>query len=291
MSPLTKAFVVLVTVLSVLLVALVVPYVAKTEDFSGQIKGLESQLATAQQSARTSQQEVSAMQERLAEQSSLQSQQINDLTQERIRLQTERDDAKAQAMQEQRKLAQLDAELSRLSAAAVQDANLLTITTADLKETRQSLVDAQTKLVQLGDRNNELESQRDSLTRQVRRIGEKMVSLEQDNVELRGVLARVPAQYRQQISTGEGAQPATEAATPIAGTITDVQSAAGTQLVQVNIGSRDGVETNMKFLVHRDEQYVGTFVVDRVEAAASAGRMILNKGEVRSGDQVYTGPY
>jgi septal ring factor EnvC (AmiA/AmiB activator) len=288
---LTKAFVVLVTVLSVLLVALVVPYVAKTEDFSGQKRALESQLATAQASARTSQQEISAMQERLNEQSALHSQQITNLTAERARLQTERDDAKAQAMQEARKLQQFEAELSRLSAAAVQDADLLTITTADLKETRQALVDAQTKLVQLGDRNNELESQRDSLTRQVRRIGEKMVSLEQGNVELRAVLARVPAQYRQQISTGDGAVPAQEAATPIAGTITDVQSAAGTQLVQVNIGSRDGVEANMKFLVHRDSQYVGTFVVDRVEAAQSAGRMTLTKGEVRSGDQVYTGPY
>lgn len=291
MSPLTKAFVVLVTVLSVLLVALVVPYVAKTEDFSSQKKSLESKLATAEERARTSQQEISAMQERLNEQSALHSQQITNLTAERARLQTERDDAKAQAMQEQRKLQQFEAELSRLSAAAVQDANLLTITTADLKETRQALVDAQTKLVQLGDRNNELESQRDSLTRQVRRIGEKMVSLEQGNVELRAVLARVPAQFRQQISTGDGAVPPSEAATPIAGTITDVQSAAGTQLVQVNIGSRDGVEANMKFLVHRDDQYVGTFVVDRVEAAQSAGRMTLTKGDVRSGDQVYTGPY
>jgi hypothetical protein len=118
-----------------------------------------------------------------------------------------------------------------------------------------------------------------------------MVSLEQDNVQLRGLLAKVPAQYRQQITTGEAAQPAAPASVAIAGTITDVQSAAGTQLVQVNVGSKDGVEPNMKFLVHRDDQYVGTFVVDRVESAVSAGRMTLTKGEVRSGDQIYSGPY
>ena len=47
MSPLTKAFVVLVTLLSVLLVALVVPYVAKTEDLSDKIETLSSQAATA----------------------------------------------------------------------------------------------------------------------------------------------------------------------------------------------------------------------------------------------------
>ena len=263
MSPLTKAFVVLVTVLSVLLVALVVPYVAQTENYELQKRGLESELARAKTSAAVAQQEKSAIQDRESEMTTRHSQQIEQLTQDRIRLQTERDDAKAASTQQNRKLAQLEAELSRLSAAAVQDSNLLTVTTSDLKLTRQTLVDAQTKLVQLGDRNNELESQRDSLNRQVRRLGEKMVSLEQDNVELRGILAKVPTQYREEISTGQAAQPAFPASTAIAGTITDVQSAAGTQLVQVDVGSKDGVETNMKFLVHRDDQYVGTFVVDR----------------------------
>lgn len=291
MSPLTKAFVVLVTVLSVLLVALVVPYVAQTEDYSSQIASLKSEVASAKESARLNQQELSAVQARMAEQADRHSQQVENLTVERTRLQTERDDAKAAATAEKRKLDQLEAELSRFSAASVQDANLLTITTADLKLTRENLVDAQTKLVQLGDRNNELESQRDSLNREVRRLGEQMVSLEQDNVSLRGLLAKVPEQYRQEISTGQAAQVAFSANTPIAGTITDVQAAAGTQLVQVDVGSKDGVEANMKFLVHRNDQYVGTFVVDRVESAVSAGRMVLSKGEVRSGDQIYTGPY
>ncbi len=292
MSSLTKAFVVLVTVLSVLLVALVVPYVAKTEDLSGQIDQLSGQKIAAEELARSAQQEVSAAQERASEQSALLNQQVSNLTQEVIRLQTEADDARALALQEQRKLSRLEAELSRLSAAAVQDSQLLSATTADLKETRQSLVDAQTKLVQLGDRNNELESQRDSLNRQVNRIGEKMVSLEQDNVTLRGVLARVPEQYRAELSTGQQTQdvPFTPAS-PIAGRVTDVKLAAGSQLVQVDIGSKDGVQEQMKFLVHRDDQYIGTFVVDRVESAASAGRMVLSRGQVQSGDSIYTGPY
>jgi len=282
---------VLVTVLSVLLVALVVPYVAKTEDFSKQISQLQSEKTVADARARSAEQEISAAQDRVSEQMNLLSQQVAQLTQERIRLQTERDDAKAEALQEKRKLAQLEAELSRLSAASLQDANLLTVTTTDLKQTRQAYVDAQTKLVQLADRNNELESQRDSLNRQVNRLGEKMVALEQDNVELRGLIAKVPEQYRQEISTGAGAGPSIESTVAISGNVTDVQSAAGTQLVQINVGSKDRVQENMKFLVHRNDQYVGTLVVDKVESAVSAGRMTLGKGEVRSGDQVYAGPY
>jgi hypothetical protein len=291
LSPLTKAFVVLVTLLSVLLVALVVPYVAKTENLNDRIKTLQSQAATADARANSAQQEVSAAQERASEQSALLNQQVSNLTQDKIRLQTERDNAHAAALQEQRKLSQIEADLSRLSAAAVQDASLLSATSSDLKQTRINLVDSQTKLVQLSDRNNELESQRDSLTRQVRRIGEQMVSLEQDNIALRGVLARVPDQYRQDISTGQTQAVPFVPNVPIAGNITDVQNAAGSQLVQVDVGSKDGVEANMKFLVHREDRYVGTFVVDRVESAISAGRMILSNDEVRAGDAIYTGPY
>lgn len=291
MSPLTKVFVVLVTVLSVALVALVVPYVANTEDYTSQIKDLQSQLSVAKTQAATAQQEKDAIQEGISKQTALHDQQIVAMTKEMTDLRTKADDANSQVLKLERELQQGKSELSRFSAAAEQGANLLTVTTADLKQTRQNFVDAQTKLVQLGDRNNELESQRDSLNRQVRRLGEKMASLEQDNVELRGLLAKVPEKYRQAITTGETAQATFEPAVPIAGAITDVQDAAGTQLVQVDVGSKDGVEPNMKFIVHRGEEFVATFVVDKVESAASAGRITLKKGNVQAGDLIYAGPY
>jgi len=277
--------------MSVLLVALVVPYVAQTEDYASQIRDLEAKANAAELSARVAEQEKSAFEQGESEKSKLLNQRVIALTTEMNQLRELRDEANKSVLTGERRLAQLEAELSRLSAAAVQDADLLTVTTTDLKETRQSLVDAQTKLVQLGDRNNELESQRDSLNRQVNRIGEQMVSLEQDNVSLRGLLARVPEQYRQDVSTGQGEEPRFEASSPIAGTITDVMTSAGAQLVQVDVGTKDGVEENMKFLVHRDEQYVGTVVIVRVEPAIAAGRMVLSRGSVQAGDQIYTGPY
>lgn len=291
MSPLTKILVVFVTVMSVLLVALVVPYVAQTEDYASQISTLKSEAAAASLSARVAEQEKSAVQDVAAQASKLLNQRVTTLTKEMNQLREDHAQASSNVLLGERKLAQLEAELSRLSAAAVQDANLLTLTTSDLKDTREALVDAKTKLVQLSDRNNELESQRDSLNRQVRRIGEQMVGLEQDNIALRDSLARVPASLRTDISTGDQAQTPIESSNAIAGTITLVENAAGTQLVQVDVGSKDGVQENMKFLVHRDDLYVGTFVVDRVESAIAAGRMTLSKSQVLAGDQIYTGPY
>ncbi len=290
MSPLTKAFVVLVTVLSVLLVALVVPFVAKTENSSATIKQLQTDLNVAKGQASALQAEIDAVRQGISEESALLNQRVVTMTKEMSDLRTQAAEAKAEVLTAKRENETLQAELSRFSAAAEQGSNLLTITTSDLKQTRQNLVDSQTKLVQLGDRNNELESQRDSLTRQVRRLGEKMVSLEQDNVELRGLLAKVPEQYRQEVSADAQTQPF-EPDVAIAGKITDVQSAAGTTLVQVDVGSKDRVEPNMKFLVHRNDQYVGTFVVDRVETAVAAGRITLSSGAVQVGDQIYAGPY
>ena len=291
MSPLTKILVVFVTVMSVLLVALVVPYVAQTEDYASQISTLKSKAASAEVSARVAEQEKSAALEGNSKESALLNQRVTELTKEMNQLREQAAQAGSNVLQGERELAQLKAELSRLSAAAVQDADLLTLTTTDLKGTRQQLVDAQTKLVQLGDRNNELESQRDSLNRQVRRIGEQMVSLEQDNISLRDSLAKVPPQYRSDLSTGDTAQTPIESNVAIAGTITLVDNAAGAQLVQIDVGTKDGVEENMKFLVHRNDTYVGTLVVDRVESAIAAGRMTLSKGQVVAGDQIYTGPY
>ena len=73
----------------------------------------------------------------------------------------------------------------------------------------------------------------------------------QDNIALRDSLARVPKQHRPDIATGADAdaQPQFESNIAIAGTITIVDDSAGGQLVQVDVGSKDGVEENMKFMV------------------------------------------
>ncbi|HEX7008378.1 MAG TPA: hypothetical protein VF184_00255, partial [Phycisphaeraceae bacterium] len=68
MSTLTKAFVVLVTVLSILLVAVVVPFVARTQDLQSQLQATNSALNAAEQKARQYQAEITAAQDRVSEQ-------------------------------------------------------------------------------------------------------------------------------------------------------------------------------------------------------------------------------
>ena len=58
MSPLTKALVVLVTLLSVVMVAVAIPFVAKTDNYKNQVDTLKGELAAARQKASMVEQDI-----------------------------------------------------------------------------------------------------------------------------------------------------------------------------------------------------------------------------------------
>jgi hypothetical protein len=70
-----------------------------------------------------------------------------------------------------------------------------------------------------------------------------------------------------------------------------VQKVEDTTFVQINVGSADGVAKNMKFLVHRGNQLLGTLVITNVDTKASAGKLqVVGPGMlVAQGDAVLTG--
>ena len=79
--------------------------------------------------------------------------------------------------------------------------------------------------------------------------------------------------------------------TPIRGQVTRVEQIDDETFVEVNVGTNDGVATNMKFLVHRGSQFLGSLVITNVDVQSSAGRMQLLQGQVAIGDAILTGGY
>lgn len=293
MSPLTKALVVLVTVLSILLVALVVPFVARTGDLNSEIEQLEQDLAVANAKAAMAGQEIAAAQRAAGEDIALLNAQVNTLTGQINDLRARLAEAEAQAQQERSRLAELNASLTTLSSAADQSAALVTDLTGKLESSQDALVQQKTRVIQLSDRNNELDSQLESLTRQVRRFRENMQAMEEANARYERLLAQLPEEQRSALLSGEGAQgTSVQPATPIAGQVTAVDQAPGDlTLVQVNVGREDGVEPNMKFLVYRDETLLARLKINTVDTAAAAGELELVQGQVQAGDRVYAGPF
>jgi myosin heavy subunit len=287
-SPLTKTFVVLVTILSILLVALVVPFVANTQDFRATVQDLEAKLSTAQTKAATAEDQIASLRQQNNQRiSQLQSEnadlesQLSEVQQRVVSLQQDLQDAQGRNQQ-------LASSLDVLSAETSQLAQINETKTEQLKSANDTLVDQEGKIIELTNTTDRLQSSLAGQQRRVRELQELTEQYRSENEKLRTQWAQVPEALRQQLTDSEG-----ELVTPgpaIAGQVTAVnQPSDEVTLVQVNVGEKDNVRQNMRFLVHRDGQYLGTLVIDRVDPDEAVGRMQLQKGTVQSGDSVYAG--
>ncbi|MDX1682136.1 MAG: hypothetical protein R3336_03350 [Phycisphaeraceae bacterium] len=291
MNFLTKAFVVLVTILSVMLVAVLVPFVANTENYrikyEDAVQARNAMEATAQQR----QAEISALEsaesQRIAKLKSeveVHQAQISSLEQE---LAT----AQAQKQVEASRAAQALAENSRLAAVMSQQGNILEALQEELKDRRREMLDQQRRSIELADRNNQLTSELETFRREVRRMRERMASLEEANSDLEQMLARLPDDMRRRLTrsedgVGTGPYVPTEV---IRGEITEIREMQGERFVQINVGSKDGVAPSMKFWVHRGDEFLGTVVITAVDAQSAAGKIDLAQGDFRISDEVLTG--
>lgn len=289
-SILTKVFVVLVTILSVVLVALIVPFVANTEDFKKQADAAKAAQILAEQTAALRQSEVRALKEQgVQEVISLKAERQTLLAQ--ITTMTAKvSEAEAAVQKEQADKARSQVELSRLTASHEQFATMFAAMQKELGQRREEMVGQSTKLIELADRINQLESEKEALTRRVRQFREQVVQMEERSGQLETAFMKLPPELRAQV-TGDDAATAIpyESPTVIIGRVTNVQSIADETFVQVDIGKNDGVAPNMKFLVHRGGQFLGNLVITTVDTQSSAGRIQLLQGNIASGDLVRTG--
>ena len=296
MSVLTKIFVVLVTFLSVLLAALVVPFVAKTEDFRQQYEDQRTLKDKANAAARTLQSRINSLDEARGERRALWTATERKLKTEITTSEIDLDEATAAVNQLKAELAQGKVNMDRLAAAAEQSTLLLQSQSEEVKEDRMRFASAEKRAVELDDRINDLNSQLDSFSRQGQKLKEESHERTTELAKLQELWDQVPQATRLAIA-GEGAarEGTKEPYVPseaIHGRITKVQQFGDDKFVELDIGSVDGVAVNMKFWVHRGGQFVGTVIIMTVDANASAGRLqitVAGVGDIVAGDTVLTG--
>lgn len=290
MSVLTKALVVLVTIFSIVLVALVVPYVANQQNYQEQLQNEQSSRQAAEAAARVAQSQIQAAQEKRDElvvqlQTQLQASaaQINTLQRELAA-------AQAQAQQDSNDLERLRADQSRLSAANQQLSGLLDSVRAELTERRTKTVEMERRLIEATNQIHELNSQLETANVAVRRLREDLAAREQSLQELQDRIARLPPETRSQLTaTADTGSAPFMPENPILGQVQKVEDMAGQAFVQLNIGRRDHVAENMKFIVYRGQQFLGTAVVTLVDEGSSVAKVVLQQSPIRQGDYVRTG--
>ncbi len=286
MSNLTKVFIVLVTVLAVLLVAVVVTFVASQENYREDYVTLQTDAQIAGDRARTLQSELSTV---MADRDALQAAE----SERADRLQLNLNTAQTTLAESRGELAQLQAEIGQLKAqmtALVSQnsvlASLASQQSGELDKLRTESDRTGVALIEATDNANALTSQRDTLSLQVRDLQEKAAQILEENKKLNQVV------QQNNLSVADTSAP-TEMPVPVYGRITAVQQAGDATYVEVNLGRKDGVQPNTKFVVFRRSDggmgYVGSLVIERVDEDASSGRVTLSVEPVVVGYQVASG--
>lgn len=288
MSVLTKVFVVLVTVLSILLVALFVPFVAKTENYKEQVRLAKTEAEGARQTAAQRQTEINTMQNKQTE-AYVQLQSAKALVDQQVLALNDRlAQSEKEGLEAKADLVKREADLTQLSAATKLSTQLQEAMEAELRDRRTAMVSQQTRMIELQDRIEEITSQLQAAERQRKRDAERLVDLETQLAETTKRLAQGGGPVAANVTAPT--TPATfESSVPINGSVTKVEKVEGDSFAQINVGSAGGVEENMRFLVHRGDVYLGTLVITAVDTNAASGRMTLSTGDIQAGDKVLSG--
>lgn len=295
MSVLTRLFVIAVTILSVALVAVIVPFVAKTEDYRSQVQSAEDARVRAEVTARLRDAELANVQNRESERILKLNNQNQGLTTEVARLSEELNTSRALLATAKAENANNGANLAHLSASHEQFALIVESMRKELNERRGQALDRQKKIIELADESDRLKAELDSLTRQVRQYQETTVALEDRNADLEKMMGRLDPAIRQQIEGKDtNGSVKTQPFMPdylIDGKVTNIARLDDETFVELNIGSNDGVEKNMKFRIHRNGDFIANLVVTVVDVDACSGRItLLDDGQqVNVGDSVQTG--
>ena len=288
MSVLTKLFVVLVTVLSVLLVALVVPFVANTENYKEQLTKEKERRVAVDQIAAIRQSDLSVVVDGIDDQIRSLKSENKDLIRQMNLLWSKLADAEARELAERARNDQIHADVSRMIAANEQHAEMNMALSSELTQRRNAMINLQTKMIELTDRGTELEGQLATADRQVRSFQEQMIEREEELQDLNDRVAKLPPDVRSQIYSGEVSEEF-EPQPKLVGRIVNLNAIGDQTFAEIDIGQNDMVKENMKFLVHRENQFLANLVITELDAQYSAGRLTLVEGPVQVGDMVLTG--
>lgn len=281
MSPITKAFVVLHVVLSMLLTAGVVVFVNRVDDYKKIVANEQAISALAKQTAATAQANETTAMTSLGQ---LQQQ----LAAQATAAKTDRDKAAGDLLAKNTELADAQKQLAIAMAANLQSSGALAAAqtaqnqlNTNVTELRATVDDLQKKKLELDQTVADLTNQRDILENQRRGLAERVSLIESD--------------YNRVLAWGKqnGYKPGAivNDAPPINGVVREVRTIEQKKYATISVGSADAVVKDMKFRVidRSNGDFLGFLTVESVEANEASGRLDgPGVGRVSRGSEVRT---
>jgi predicted nucleic acid-binding Zn-ribbon protein len=285
MSLFTKIFIVLVMVLSVLLVALVVPFVVNTDTYKAKWRDETSRRQVAEFNAAARENDLATFINTLNETIRQRDDQIARLQASVNTKDTEIQNLQAEVIQLQNANQDVRAQLARLSTGLQQQTQINGMLQDEIKDRREKMLVLQTRNVELNDKVRELLTTVDTLTSQVRLQKEQYADLRSQNEELERKLEAAGPKVAQ--SQGVAFDPKVA----IRGLVTDVRPVGDDTLIALNVGSNDGVRENMRFMLHRGDKFLGNAVIVKLDTNSCAARVTLKRGEISANDEALAGSF
>lgn len=286
MSPLTKLFVVLLVVLSLLLTSATVVFVNQVDDYRKDAELAQQQLNAARvENARVRNEAEAA----------------KAVAQESVRqAMTQLEQAKQQMNTLQQQLIDRDTQLGQAkSQAAIQAADLTRLAEA-LKASEDTKSRLQEQLAELRAGNDKLLAQNAQLNQTVTDLTNRLEVTERERKFLAEQLAEAKSQVEKQsamlrdmgVSAAQLASAGTRIGVPvISGVIRQVRPVAGIPYATISVGSADSVVKGMEFKVisRQTGDFLGILTVDSVDLNESTGRLSGPRvTEIRPGAEVKT---
>jgi multidrug efflux pump subunit AcrA (membrane-fusion protein) len=285
LTPLTKTFVVLLVILSLLQTAAIIVYVNKEDVQANALKQTQAQKMASDEAARQAETNLQAAQANLT----ATQQQANDQAR-----------AGAAALtQLQQQVADLNVQLARAnSTGAAQQLDIARLTEA-LNASQGTNAKLTDEVARLRTSNDTLVRQASDLNTTVSDLTNKLDVTERERKLLAEQVAQARGSVEQLNATirGLGFSPEVvknapnRGAPPINGVVKDRRNIGGIEYATISVGSADQVTQGMEFKVvnRQTGDFLGTLTVDTVQPNESVGRLAGPKvAEIRPGVEVRT---
>ncbi len=290
MHILTKIFVVLVSLLAVFMVPLVVVSTMNQEHWRRDALDMQTQVAAMRGQQRAEQQSYVAREAQMKEQLDAYSQKqqtsIADLESCRIA----RNEAEARLVTAESRIASQDG-VQRTLAQGVKTAEELNRKlVADLETLRSTALAAERRRVELAERVAELDSELQVAEAVQRALREENARFKRDQRAMDATISEYAARYGavegDVLTADEGIAPDRN----LEATVLDVARSPERTLVEIDAGSRDGVQTGWEMTVGDGGTFIGRLRIIQVDLNRATGILTLEssaRGMAKSGQRAY----
>ena len=282
MSVLTKIFIVLLAVFSIAFAMSTISFVAQTsewkklaEDYSAMRDVVETKMVN--QSAAHAAEKANWLDARREHRRRV------------AALETRLQDVQQEFASVKAELAQIKAEKSSAEALARNLTGQLQLASAarDNEQTQRETfqernIELERRNLDLNKRLNELTHQVLVLVQQQRQYEQQVSILRAENEKLATITRRAAAGEFDAMGPDAAIPLEPVAGTPIRGRILEVDG----NLTTISVGSADGVQVNMTFVIYRGTEYVGDLRITDIEPHTSAGTITRARGTPRVNDLV-----